>query len=107
MKMKKIMLGLFIVLVGGAVVASATLAQVPAQKGDPHTPTKIVQGTLKSLDEKNQKVTVEIVKGQAVTLTVGPDAMEQLRRTFKKGERAELRLTGKDVVETVAVGTGP
>ena len=105
--MKKVTLWLFIVLVGGAVVASAALAQVPAQKGDPHAPAKIVQGTLKSIDEKNGTVTVEIVKGQAVTMKVEKDALTQLHRTGKKGERVELRLSAKDTVETVAVGTGP
>jgi hypothetical protein len=105
--MNKVRLWLFVILVGGALTASTAFAQVPAQKGAPHTPSKIVQGTLKGLDEKNSSVTVEIVAGQAVTLKLEKDALEQLRRTFKKGERAELRLSGKDVVETVAVGTGP
>ena len=105
--MKKIMLMLFVMLVSGSFIATMALAQVPAQKGDPHAPVKIVQGTLKGMDEKKQTVTVEIVAGQAVTLNVDPDAMEQLRRTGKKGERVELRLSGKDVVQTVAVGTGP
>lgn len=98
---------LWVVLVSGAFIATAALAQVPAQKGDPHAPAKIVQGTIKAIDEKNSSVTVEIVAGQAVTLKVEKDAFAQLRRTGKKGERVELRLSAKDVVETVAVGTGP
>jgi hypothetical protein len=105
--MKKVMLALFMFMVSGSFIATMALAQVPAQKGDPHAPVKIVQGTLKGLDEKNQTVTVEIVEGQAVTLKMDPDAVEQLRRTGKKGERVELRLSAKDVVQTVAVGTGP
>ena len=105
--MKKIMLLGAILLVGGSFIATVATAQIPAQKGDPHAPTKIVQGTLKGIDEKNQKVTVEIVAGQVVTLTVDPDAMEQLHRVGKKGERVELRLSAKDVVQTVAVGMGP
>jgi hypothetical protein len=105
--MKKVMSVLFIMLVSGSFIATMALAQVPSQKGDPNAPVKIVQGTLKGMDEKNQKVTVEIVAGQAVTLSVAPDAMEQLSRTGKKGERVELRLSAKDVVQTVAVGTGP
>ena len=105
--MKKIMLMLFVMLVSGSFIAMMALAQVPAQKGDPHAPSKIVQGTLKSVDEKNSSVTVEIVPGQAVTLKVEKDALAQLHRNAKKGERVELRLSGKDVVETAAVGTGP
>lgn len=105
--MKKIMLLGAILLVSGSLIATVATAQVPAQKGDPHAPSKIVQGTLKSVDEKNSSVTVEIVPGQAVTLKVEKDAFAQLRRTAKKGERVELRLSGKDVVETAAVGTGP
>ena len=105
--MKKIMLVGAILLVGGSLIAVTASAQVPAQKGDPHAPTKIVQGTLKSVDEKNSSVTVEIVAGQAVTLKVEKDALAQLHRSGKPGERVELRLSGKDMVETVAVGTGP
>ena len=105
--MKKIMLLGAILLAGGSLIATTVWAQVPSQKGDPHAPVKIVQGTIKAIDEKNQKVTVEIVAGQAVTLTVDPDAMEQLRRSGKKGGRVELRLSAKDVVQTVAVGMGP
>lgn len=105
--MKKIMLGLFIMLVSGAVTAAVATAHVPAQKGAPHAPVKLVQGTLKALDEKAGSVTVEIVPGQAVTLKLEKDALDQLRRTFKKGERVELRLSAKDMVETTAVGTGP
>jgi hypothetical protein len=105
--MKRLVLTVLAVLVSGSFIATMALAQVPAQKGDPKAPVKIVQGTLKGLDAKNNTVTVEIVQGQAVTLNMDPDAAEQLRRTAKKGERVELRLSAKDVVQTVAVGTGP
>jgi hypothetical protein len=105
--MRKILIGLFITLASGLFLATMAMAQVPAQKGDPHSPSKIVQGTLKGVDEKNGSVTVEIVAGQDVTLKVEKDALAQLRRAGKKGERVELRLSGKDTVETVAVGTGP
>ncbi len=105
--MKKIMLMLFVMLVSGSFITTMATAQIPAQKGAPGAPVKIVQGTLKAIDEKAGSVTVEIVAGQAVTLKVEKDAMEQLRRTGKKGERVELRLSGKDEVQTVAVGTGP
>ena len=98
---------LLALLVSGSFIATMALAQVPAQKGDPNAPAKIVQGTLKGIDTKSNKVTVEIVPGQAVTLNVESDAMEQLRRTAKMGERVELRLSAKDVVVTTAVGTGP
>jgi hypothetical protein len=98
---------LVVLLLGGSVLATPALAQIPAQKGAPHAPVKIVQGTIKAVDEKAGSVTVEIVPGQAVTLKVEKGAMEQLHRVGKKGERVELRLSAKDVVETVAVGTGP
>lgn len=70
-------------------------------------PVKIVQGTLKGVDLLNETITVEIVKGQKVTLKVDVDALDQVRRNGKVGERVELRLDAGDIVQTVAVGTGP
>ncbi|MBI4400506.1 MAG: hypothetical protein HY581_02600 [Nitrospirae bacterium] len=105
--MKKIMLVLFVLLVSGSFTAAIATAQIPAQKGAPHAPVKIVQGTLKGVDPLNKTITVEIVEGQTVTLKVDVDAFEQIHRVGKKGERLELRLSAKDIVETVAVGTGP
>lgn len=105
--MKKLMMFLFMLLVGGSFIAAMATAQIPAQKGDPRAPVKIVQGTLKGIDPLNKTITVEIVAGQSVTLKVDNEAFEQIHRVGKKGERLELRLSGKDVVQTVAVGTGP
>ena len=70
-------------------------------------PVKIVQGTLKGIDLLNETITVEIVEGQKITLKVDVDALQQIRRTGKTGERVELRLDANDIVQTVAVGTGP
>ena len=70
-------------------------------------PVKIVQGTLKGIDLLNETITVEIVEGQKITLKVDVDALAQIRRTGKTGERVELRLDASDIVQTVAVGTGP
>lgn len=98
---------LLALLISGSFAAAIATAQIPAQKGDPNAPAKIVQGTLKAVDEKNSSVTVEIVAGQAVTLKVDKGALDQLHRVGKVGERVELRLSAKDVVVTVAVGTGP
>ena len=70
-------------------------------------PVKIVQGALKGIDTVNETITVEIIKGQTVTLKVHVDALEQVRRVGKIGERVELRLDTDDVVHVVAVGTGP
>ncbi|MBI4400505.1 MAG: hypothetical protein HY581_02595 [Nitrospirae bacterium] len=70
-------------------------------------PEKIVQGTLKGMDILKETITVEIVEGQKVTLKVDVDALNQIRRTGKIGERVELRLDANDIVQTVAVGTGP
>lgn len=70
-------------------------------------PVKIVQGALKAVDVLNETITVEIIKGQAVTLKVHVDALEQVRRVGKLGERVELRLDADDIVHVVAVGTGP
>ena len=103
----KTLLVLLALLVSGSFAAAVATAQIPAQKGAPQAPVKIVQGMLKTVDEKNSSVTVEIVAGQAVTLKVDKGALEQLRRVGKKGERVELRLSSDDVVQTVAVGTGP
>jgi hypothetical protein len=105
--MKKVMSVLFIMLASGSFAAAIATAQIPAQKGAPGAPVKIVQGTLKAVDEKASSVTVEIVAGQAVTLKVDKGALDQLRRVGKTGERVELRLSGDDIVQTVAVGTGP
>ena len=105
--MKKIMLMVFVLLVSGSLAVTMAYAQIPAQKGDPGSPVKIVQGTLKGIDPLNKTITVEIVAGQAVTLKMDNAAFEQIHRVGKKGERVELRLTGNDVVQTVAVGTGP
>jgi hypothetical protein len=105
--MKKIMLMLFALLLSGSLAVTMASAQIPAQKGDPGSPVKIVQGTLKGIDPLNKTITVEIVAGQAVTLKVDNDAFAQVHRVGKKGERVELRLSGNDVVQTVAVGTGP
>lgn len=88
-------------------IAATAMAQIPAQKGAPQAPVKIVQGTLKGVDPLNKTITVEIVEGQSVTLKVDNDAFAQVHRVGKKGERVELRLSGNDVVQTVAVGTGP
>lgn len=105
--MKRMMVLLFVLLVGGSVTAAIATAQIPAQKGDPQAPVKIVQGMLKGIDPLNKTITVEIVEGQSVTLKVDNDAFAQLHRVGKKGERVELRLSGNDVVQTVAVGLGP
>jgi hypothetical protein len=70
-------------------------------------PVKIVQGALKAIDIMNETITVEIIKGQTVTLKVHVDALEQVRRVGKIGERVELRLDADDIVHVVAVGTGP
>jgi hypothetical protein len=70
-------------------------------------PVKIVQGALKGIDTVNETITVEIIKGQTVTLKVHVDALEQVRRVGKIGERVELRLDTDDIVHVVAVGTGP
>lgn len=70
-------------------------------------PVKIVQGALKAVDVLNETITVEIVKGQTVKLKVHADALEQVRRVGKIGERVELRLDADDIVHVVAVGTGP
>jgi hypothetical protein len=105
--MKRLILLLFVLLASGSFTAAIATAQIPAQKGDPRAPVKIVQGTLKGIDPLNKTITVEIVEGQAVTLKVDNDAFEQVHRVGKKGERVELRLSAKDVVQTVAVGTGP
>ena len=70
-------------------------------------PVKIVQGALKGIDTVNETITVEIIKGQTVTLKVHVDALEQVRRVGKIGERVELRLDTDDMVHVVAVGTGP
>jgi hypothetical protein len=70
-------------------------------------PVKIVQGTLKGIDTVNETITVEVVAGQKVTLKVHLDALEQIRRVGKIGERVELRLDADDIVHVVAVGTGP
>jgi hypothetical protein len=70
-------------------------------------PVKIVQGTLRGIDILKETITVEIVEGQKVTLKVHVDALEQIRRVGKIGERVELRLDADDIVHVVAVGTGP
>ena len=105
--MKRLILLLFVLLASGSFTAAIATAQIPAQKGAPGAPVKIVQGILKGIDPLNQTITVEIVEGQTVTLKVDNDAFAQLHRVGKKGERVELRLSGNDVVQTVAVGTGP
>ncbi|MBI1819841.1 MAG: hypothetical protein HYR81_05890 [Nitrospirae bacterium] len=94
---------LSILLVSG----SFTVAMATHKEGASHTPVKIVQGTLKALDAGKGTVTVEIVEGQAVTLKLAKDALENLHRTFKKGHRVELRISGSDMVESLDVGTGP
>ena len=48
-------------------------------------PVKIVQGALKGIDTVNETITVEIIKGQTVTLKVHVDALEQVRRVGKIG----------------------
>jgi hypothetical protein len=70
-------------------------------------PVKIVQGTLKAVDRQKETVTIEVVGGQSVTVKIHVDALEQLHRTGKAGERVELRLDADDVVQVVAVGLGP
>ena len=105
--MKRVILLSLVVLLSGSLTAAIATAQIPAQKGAPQAPVKIVQGTLKGIDPLNKTITVEIVAGQAVTLKVDNDAFAQVHRVGKKGERVELRLSGNDVVQTVAVGTGP
>jgi hypothetical protein len=106
--MKRIVIGLctlaILVLSGWAGLAVAG-----HKTGGPGTfkPVKIVQGTLKGVDLLNETITVEIVKGQKVTLKVDVDALDQVRRNGKVGERVELRLDAGDIVQTVAVGTGP
>ncbi len=101
---KRSLLVLLVVLVSGAftIVSAADKEERAAQ-----APVKIVQGTLKAFDVKGKTATVEIVQGQSVKLKLSDAAADQLDRVGKKGERVELRLSGNDVVQTVAVGTGP
>ncbi len=102
--MKNIMPVLFIMLVSGSLTMAMAETKAERAKG---APVKIVQGTLKEVDVKGKTATVEIVQGQAVKLKLSEEAADQLDRVGKKAERVELRLSADDVVQTVAVGTGP
>jgi hypothetical protein len=102
--LRQILVLLLAALVSGAqaLVCAADKEERAAQ-----APVKIVQGTLVAFDVKGKTATVEIVKGQTVKLKLSDGAADQLERVGKKGERVELRLLANDVVQTVAVGTGP
>ncbi len=102
--MKKLMLILSIIVIGGFL--SVAMAETKAERAA-QAPVKIVQGTLKEVDVKGKTATVEIVPGQSVKLKLSAEAADQLDRVGKKAERVELRLSKEDVVQTVAVGTGP
>jgi hypothetical protein len=102
--MKTPMLVLAIMVIGGSL--SVAMAETKAERAA-QAPVKIVQGTLKEVDVKGKTVTVEIVQGQAVKLKATDQVLDQLDRVGKKAERVELRLSKEDVVQTVAVGTGP
>lgn len=109
--MKRSVLVLFVLLVGGAFA----VATAEHKGGGAQTPEKIVQGVLKEIDPLNHTITMDMgvladrenPESQMVMLKVGNEAFEQIHRTAKKGERLELRLSGDDVVQSVAVGTGP
>jgi hypothetical protein len=102
--MKKLMWILSAILLGGSM--SLAMAETKAERAS-QAPVKIVQGTLKEIDLKSKTATVEIVQGQSVKLKLSDAAADQLDRVGKKAERVELRLSKDDVVQTVAVGTGP
>lgn len=103
--MKRIIIVLCLLVLTGWM--GLALAGHKAAGSGTFKPVKIVQGALKAVDVLNETITVEIIKGQVVTLKVHVDALEQVRRVGKIGERVELRLDADDIVHVVAVGTGP
>lgn len=103
--MKRIIIVLCLLVLTGWI--GLALAGHKAAGSGTFKPVKIVQGALKAVDVLSETITVEIIKGQVVTLKVHVDALEQVRRVGKIGERVELRLDADDIVHVVAVGTGP
>jgi sensor histidine kinase YesM len=110
--MKKLVAALFVSLISGSLTVA--LADHMSKTGT-HKPEKMVQGILKDVDPLNHTITMdlgvredqEIKESQLVNLKVSDEAFEQIHRSGKTGQRLELRLSGDDVVEAIAVGMGP
>lgn len=114
---KRVFVALSVLLVSGAFAVVMAGHKEPMSQEGSTIPVKIVQGILKAVDPLNHTITMDmgameyeagqIVEHQMTTLRVSNEAFEQIHRVGKKGERLELRLSSDDVVEAVAVGTGP